>query len=131
MKRLLLIGDPHTGVESLAKPLAERFSVSGPGLVHDLDGLADVDVVVVWTSNDADIAGVRRTHPKARVLVVSADSRFDRVARDAGADVVIPVEDATPDYVAALATPGLSPVVAGANSQIELTATFTADGLAS
>lgn len=129
MKRLLLVGDPHTGVEILVEPLAERFSVSGPRLAHELGGQAEVDVAVVWTANDADIGAVRRFHPMARVLVISPDPTFERAALDAGADVVIPVEDATPDYVAALATPGLSAVAAGVNSQIELTATFTADAV--
>lgn len=109
------------------KPLAERFSLTGPVDCADLAGQPECDAVVLWLGSVADIVATRRAQPAARIVAVTNDRHGESKARSSGADVVIPEGEANAEYVCAMAEPNLSPVASGDHSQIELTATVTTD----
>lgn len=84
-------------------------------------------VVVIWDARLDAISTVRRTQPTAWIVAVTDDSRGEKAARSGGADVVIPVGEATIEYLCAVAEPTLTRVADGVHSQIELTATVSTD----
>ncbi len=101
--------------------------MTGPVTTDQVEAQPESDTVVLYLGSVADIVALRRFQPSARILAVTNDPRRESVARSSGADVVIPVGEATVEYISAMAEPTLSPIVGGDHSQIELTATVTTD----
>lgn len=82
---------------------------------------------MIWEASIEGIVSVRRVQPTAWIVAVTDDPRGEKAARSSGADVVIPVGEANIEYLCTVAEPTLTRVAAGAHSQIELTATVSAD----
>ena len=123
----MLVTDHPEQVENLTKPLGERFSLYGPVSTEQVDPQTQFDTVVLYLGSVADVVALRGAQPSARIVAVTNDPRREAIARSSGADVVIPVGEASIEYLSAMAEPTLTPIVGGDHSQIELTATVTTD----